>query len=171
MIERPILFSSPMIRAILAGTKTQTRRIMKPPPAGLGEIGPFDCRHGLPGDRLWVRETFAQRGQSDAWVYKADSERSIGAYAAVRWKPSIHMPRRASRITIEITGTRPERLQDISKEDVLAEGVTHYDDVPVAEMYAGWHQPFAALWEEINGPGSWAGNPLVWVVAFRRIKP
>jgi hypothetical protein len=182
MIERPILFSAPMIRAILAGTKTQTRRIIKPQPATHHDISPFDCRHGLPGDQLWVRETF-WRARKDckypdkakSWIgYPADlndNGKSFWESWGFKKTPSIHMPRAASRITIEITGTRPERLQDISKADVIAEGITERRGYPIEDCHAGWHERYADLWEAINGPRSWIENPLVWVISFRRLKP
>ena len=204
MRERPILFSAPMVRALLAGTKTQTRRVVKPQfaadaipvempatdPAGgwvvPGHSGvwwcdaaanPDDvrrCPYGQPGDRLWVRETFsgpwcmeAQDGAAAAppskWAessriwYWADGEPAYGDWT--RPRPSIHMPRWASRITLEITSVR---LQDISEADAIAEGV--YTD-PASPAY----DAYAQLWDEINGPGSWAANPWVWVLEFCRI--
>jgi hypothetical protein len=81
------------------------------------------------------------------------------------------MPRRASRITLQVTGTRPERLQDISKADVIAEGITKRNGFPIEDCQAGWHEPFAELWERINGKESWNSNPMIWVVEFRRVKP
>ena len=143
MKERPILFSAPMVRAILAGTKTQTRRAAKLTANGhVKESGghrrwhPGDpdarlaCPYGQPGDRLWVRETWAAPHSDDArpprsihcdWTqihYAATEERG-----GLMWRPSIHMPRWASRITLEITGVRVERLKDISEDDAVAEGI------------------------------------------------
>ena len=176
--ERPILFSVPMVRALLDGTKTQTRRLMNtdgryrldlvcPPDGGMSR-----CPSGQPGDRLWVRETFAhiyrdnarpdERRDGDV-VYKADCQ-GLYAYAYGTWKPSIHMPRWASRITLVVTGVRVERLQDINRGDAMDEGC------PFHNMAQGDdpRQWYAELWEQINGAGSWAANPWVWVVEFRK---
>ena len=190
MKEKPILFSGPMIRAILANTKTQTRRIFKPDRMTWdangrytthamrgGELsitgsGPFKpsswlhyCPYGQPGDRLWVRESFARVptacGSEDI-VFAADYQDGSDRAAGVRYTPSIHMPRAVSRITLEITGVRVERLQDISEADAIAEGV--YTD-PACPAY----DAYAQLWDEINGLGSWEANPWVWVVGFHRI--
>ena len=181
MKERPILFSGPMVRALLAGTKTQTRRVVKKLPITLnretnslevdGENianGRFAklvaCPYGQPGDRLWVRETFGHFERNDNFTpgcevfYRADGE----CLEIKPWRPSIHMPRWASRITLEITSVRVERLQDISEADAIAEGV--YTD-PARSAY----DAYAQLWDEINGPGSWAANPWVWVLELRRI--
>lgn len=189
MKERPILFSAPMVRAILNGTKTQTRRVAKLTANGhVKEPGgnrrwhtaDFDarlaCPYGQPGDRLWVRETWARDSEDDALFYRADVgsgneaddwQRNIydGANGYC-WRPSIHMPRAASRIMLEVTGVRVERLRGISDADCLDEGI-----YPTATgLYPG--SPKAAyqkLWESINGPGSWDANPLVWVVEFKRV--
>lgn len=183
MKERPILFSAPMVRAILDGSKTQTRRLCKPAnEAALSAVvGPFDCPelghghfgdeegdlqflcpYGQPGDRLWVRETFAEIGAR--LTYKADTD--DGAHCMVkRWIPSIHMPRIDSRILLEIVSVRVERLQDISDQDAMAEGVD-------AAAYGKSHRyGYSRLWEEINGAGGWAANPWVWVVEFKRVQP
>lgn len=186
MRERPILFSGPMVRAILAGQKTQTRRIVKPQPlgdtawknddqwivSGHGEAGDtgLHCPYGQPGDRLWVRETWAYgihalAAKSDAdgpFVYAADQ--TTQGRLCDRWRPSIHMPRTASRIALEITGVRVERLRDISETDALAEGVT-VEDQHKRGYCAGQSLPpavraFRELWDSINGPGSWGGEPL-----------
>jgi hypothetical protein len=198
MKERPILFSGSMVRAILKGRKTQTRRIVKPQPERLGvgwkwrknannavsggdETGnalkgwmPSMSPYGKPGDRLWVRETFLV--QPFLWTdshgpqpvhYAATTNRAEAEdYTA---KPSIHMPRWASRLTLEITDVRVERLQDISHEDALAEGVDDRDRMPyglpvLSFAVANYHK----LWDKINGPGAWDANPWVWVVEFRR---
>ena len=211
MKERPILFSAPMVRALLAGTKTQTRRIFKPDRMTWdangrytthamrgGELsitgsGPFKpsswlhyCPYGQPGDRLWVRETFARiDGQTRPWIetdYKATYTHGdrLGDTLGIkkRWTPSIHMPRHASRITLEVTGVRVERLQEISIEDAKAEGAWGPDDSIVQKVadYFGTdifsanpRKAFQMLWESINGPDSWAANPWVWVVEFKRI--
>lgn len=225
MRERPILFSSPMVRAILAGTKTQTRRVVKPPrnrPAFVlldhgngwwpyqsddddgesalcddGMEHPYTCPYGRPGDRLWVRETFAAAIYSDGMrfvEYKAD--RSLSDFdgydnpAGGRWRPSIHMPRWASRITLEITDVRVERLQDISEADAVAEGVRRGDcklhdlgdGVAMFLDESGWFAPerytrhnaprhaFREAWETINGPESWVANPWLWVIEFKKLE-
>jgi len=199
MKERPILFSAPMVRAILEGRKTQTRRVCKPQPefndnAGFiladrrggkwaygkgvdhaGTVRNFahKCPYGKQGDLLWVRETFAKnevmpindRPYGD-FIYRADlNERGVSKWAA-NWKPSIHMPRVASRITLEITGIRVEQLQDISGPDCWAEGITHD-----SEKHGSVTHTYQDLWVSINGQNSWASNPWVWVIKFRRIEP
>lgn len=223
MKERPILFSAPMVRAILDGRKTQTRRIVKPQPHDTGlanrvgsreyiHVGyPGDqdetdprarfgawqtggwlawCPYGGPGDRLWVRETWCHEFQANgSFCYRADHDSgefvdcdgnpAVGS----RWRPSIHMPRRASRITLEITGIRVERLHEINFEDAKAEGVERrvvcdgwreYGLPPDIEA-AGTHplrsarDSFESLWASINGPGSWDENPWVWAIEFRRL--
>ena len=199
MKERPILFSAPMVRAILSGRKTQTRRLMKPQPhagvrrsvfvrSGLedGHGRELRCPHGAPGTRLWVREQFSYsygtgvEDRSPCW-YWADGQPDYGDWA--RPAPSIRMPRWASRITLEVTGVRVERLQEISYADAMAEGVEHWVigdgwreyGLPPSVEAAGTHplrsarDSFASLWESINGPGSWKANPWVWVIEFRRV--
>lgn len=235
MKSSPILFNSEIVRAILNGTKTQTRRVLTPPwkrsvldgspcwrfknatvwdngtwhtwdNEGVGgenweELtvekakieaaisaaiqGFWRCPFGQPGDRLWVRETF-----------NGDPSRGIGyAYRATQpemdgcpWIPSIHMPRAASRITLEIIGIRVERLNEISAADACKEGAAEilhrptndpvrrlaYDkfgETLSDDRYAGSIAAFAALWESINGPGSWEANPWCWVVEFKRVTP
>lgn len=215
--ERPILFSGEMVRAILDGRKTQTRRIVKPqPPSYVHEIrvGMYEpvvirkgmeepgipvfgfaneeqgrkCPFGQPGDRLWVRESWAvvprvtdngpkhkAKGDGTGATWKADWN---GNPSGFKWKPSIHMPRWASRITLEITGVRVERLNDISEEDARSEGledrawmgpsqITLKDGKTVhgQSVYC-----FKALWESINGKGSWDANPWVWVIEFKRLE-
>lgn len=249
MKERPILFSAPMVRAILDGRKTQTRRVLKSQPFSNGFIGPVSrdvcvhnewlsadamliragtkanpyyatqdewlqlCPYGAVGDRLWVRETFSQvlparsgkleyngarltedpDGNTVELWYRADGEMGIMSTMfddGPRWTPSIHMPRWASRLTLEITGVRVERLQDISDEDALSEGMTavrnhefdlrHWPewrrefDTAVAAgikppLGPSFVQTFQALWGDINGADSWDANPYVWVVEFRRV--
>ena len=192
--ERPILFSAPMVRALLDGSKTQTRRVVKgstdawdsfqveeditgrefffvcgEPEAGPRKLRPIItsliCPYGQPGDRLWVKETHSFVPDADepagcsAVLYAADGER----YGKLR--PGIHMTRWASRILLEIVSVRVERLQDISDQDAMAEGVD-------AAAYGKSHRyGFSRLWESINGVGSWDANPWVWVVEFRRIEP
>ena len=180
MKERPILFSGPMVRAILSGAKTQMRRIVKPQPELLYRITGDSPYHK--GMRLWVREAWNFLGtdmmrhgrthstQDGVVKYLADGERrtintkwrNVEVWMARKpqSRPSIHMPRWASRITLEITGVRVERLQAISEADAAAEGCDGKG--PLSYHYA-------QLWESINGPGSWEANPWVWVVEFRRI--
>jgi len=201
MKERPILLKDEMVRAILEGRKTQTRRMVKPQPTALTSDGlPFAqtandesfgrlgkviaCPYGQPGDRLWVRETFTDEA-GGIWPYlgehisyRADPLQPL----CERWTPSIHMPRWASRITLEITSVRVERLQSISYADAQAEGVQTETADPwfyhitternVYDFAADEPQgSFRKLWESINGPGSWAANPWVWVVEFKRVLP
>lgn len=230
MKERPILFSGPMVRAILAGTKTQTRRVVKPwtskapsnkpAPADIAYLPDFacyrsTCPYGQPGDRLWVREAWnffdpsglsADRRGSRApftgsqgqrkieWVaaYRADGELSHPEDGdSVLWRPSIHMPRWACRILLEIVSVRIERLDDISEADAKAEGITRIGAEHIAAGAAAFNEgpnfytvaldggylnrptakeTFQGLWEHINGEQSWAANPWVWVVEFQRIE-
>lgn len=186
-MERPILFSAPMVQALLAGRKTQTRRIAKMTSAGhLKESrghrrwhpedpeGTAACPYGQPGDHLWVRETFGydERGHT---IYRSDDiealarERQWVSWPA--WRPSIHMPRWASRITLEITDVRVERLQHISEQDAIAEGATQFR-LPLHPALEDRRHVvgFQTLWESINGPGSWEANPWVWVLSFRRVE-
>ena len=198
MKERPILFSGAMVRAILDGRKTQTRRPVKGWPLEWLQPGNFmpeyvadpenhACPYGQPGDRLWVRETFAHiyrsntvpeaRSNEDV-VYAADGF-SPDEYVYGSWKPSIHMPRWAARIMLEITNVRAERLQDISDEDVDAECFGgDYPEKVLPELFPrrdeGWGhlsmpECFARLWESVNGAGSWDANPWVWVVECRKV--
>ena len=213
MKERPILFSAPMVRAILAGTKTQTRRAVKPHKAFVewgvkgpgdaydatvddagqgfflvagdhGYAGPVPCPYGQPGDRLWVRECWARDDEDASLMYRADvglggdaDEWERGRLDGVpryRWRPSIHMPRWASRITLEVTGVRVERLNDISGPDAAAEGI-QFRALGAGVPLKGniWKQnieKFRALWESINGAGSWDANPWVWVVEFKMLR-
>jgi hypothetical protein len=213
MIERPILFSAPMVRALPDGSKTQTRRVIKlKPHHQIAEredrsLWPwmYDserdadhwllCPHGKPGDQLWVRETWGLHAYGDDtdWLKGSctaqDLEDHVITYRAdwgplqdsCHWRPSIHMPRAASRITLEITGVRVERLQSISEADAIAEGIE--PDAQPGDSAPLWREyktggtticpinSYRTLWESINGPGSWDANPWVWVVEFRRIKP
>lgn len=189
MRERPILFSAPMVQAVLNGRKTQTRRIVKFIPA-LGEpdqwcvtaegqsstIGDYRrfCPYGKPGDRLWVRESFCDsKGICEKrFAYKADGGRLPSGW---QWKSPIHMPRAASRSTLEITGIRVERLQDISEADALAEGMQFrnadedQDGAPDARQSRSYRQAFIDAWRDINGTDSWAANPWVWVIEFTNL--
>ena len=165
MTERPILFSAPMVRAILDGNKTQTRRVVKLKPDYMETFLRLPnkvacCPYGQPGGRLWVRETFedCESALHSCVLYRAD-----GGTPGTKWTPSIHMPRWASRITLEITGVRVERLQDISEEDAISEGTPF--------PCGGWVGGYQKLWESIHGPGSWDLNPWVWVVEFKRVTP
>lgn len=248
MKERPILFSAPMVRAILEGRKTQTRRVVRKQfgpdaePAEVAATSPegwqitghsglwwddagaciddaIRCPYGKPGDRLFVRETWGYR--CTAWhgakpsththtiEYRADGaridfERELYDDSGLpkqrkcqpgedyqeyyrdyltrywkAWRPSIHMPRWASRILLEVTSVRVERINDISAEDAIAEGIHHDDTIPFnGPWYAspsdsqGCGEPahaYANLWESINGYGSWDANPWVWVVEFKRV--
>lgn len=180
MRERPILFSGPMVRAILAGTKTQTRRVVKPQPAGeWASPGRSSCPYGRPGDRLWVRETFGHFERSEGFkpgcavFYRADGN----CLKLEPWRPSIHMPRWACRLVLEISAIRMERLQAISEADAIAEGASFHDGLGVG--HSGWRHDFgdvhatardafARLWRDLNGPDSWSANPWVWVVEFMR---
>lgn len=206
--ERPILFSSAMVRALLRDEdpKTQTRRVFKQAVGpslsvdcderGVAELswlhgdGPghevherierLPCPYGVPGDHLYVRETWQHSNhpfgpyEPDCDVfYRADYlddplgpdlERSKDGIRR-QWRPSIHMPRAASRITLEVTGVRVERLQDIGESDAQAEGVGLSDDQIYPYTFA-----FATLWEQLNGKGSWSADPYVWVVEFKRIE-
>lgn len=191
MRERPILFSGPMVRAILAGNKTQTRRVAKEF-AGRDDLDSIlarfpnqnGCPYGQPGDRLWVREKwssdFAHHYPYDRVWYAADDDRRHdievrngvrGIYSPesqefvpFRWRPSIHMPRSACRLVLEVTGVRVERLNNISQEDAELEGV-ECNMSPLS-----FREHFQRLWEHINGAGSWDANPWVWVVEFRRFE-
>lgn len=195
MKERPIPFSAPMVRALLNGTKTQTRRIIKPAPRedisiggvrGLvvnGQVTDADgwaawnrCPYGQRGDRAWVREAWRSGRLTDRFPpremtphpvwYEADGQAPDACNGKLR--PGMFMPRWASRITLEVTGVRVERLQEISEADAQSEGC-------IAPMYASdestlsFAVAYRHLWEAINGAGAWERNPFVWVVEFRRI--
>ena len=196
---KPILFSAPMIRAILDGRKTQTRRVLKVPEThghfvgiyapGLTAVfshdvsvphNDFSVRLIGKGTELWVRESFADTvgmGFDKRYHYAADvkpgsESDQIRKDYGVKWKPSIHMPRAASRITLRVTAVKVERLQDISEEDALAEGVgimdPHHPPPPIRATYA---EMYRDLWDSINGPGSWDANPWVVAYTFERVLP
>lgn len=202
--ERPILFSTPMVRAILEGRKTQTRRIVKPQPdkhwafnlrtvenLKTQRIEFVDddyrycvpCPYGRPSDRLWVREAWAPASAALpsglGVLYRSDYHTELEKRDGdQKWKPSIHMPRWASRITLEITRICVERVQEISEKDAIAEGCIklpasgRITDVKGGQYGGriwttakGW---YSCLWNSINGPESWSENPWVWVVEFKR---
>lgn len=219
MKERPILFSAPMVSTVIDGTKTQTRRVVKP--EGADHLFQFRgkewlhgadeptgewawcgsshvvnkhiyCPYGKPGDRLWVRETWMdltgtgiesrdERGKIKRYAYGADTP--PGSWGdqcrkdyGLKWRPSIHMPRDACRILLEVTGVRVERLQDISEADAMAEGIEKsgecnwcdYLDYGYNDFTSARHS-YRSLWESINGAGSWGANPWVWVIEFKRV--
>lgn len=245
--ERPILFSAPMVRALLEGRKTQTRRVVKFPSnivadyvhkvvaspyydhgargefVALNDIGgiaskafsrlSFPCPYGVHGEKLWVREAWyydlpphklpsekPADFDPDSLYFRADGdccqqipECQCAEVGKPKWRPSIHLPRWASRLTLEITDVRVERVQAISEEDAIAEGienrgVTGFDESMVP-LGRGWmdcgppvyasgpgyfidpRQSYKSLWDSINGPGSWQSNPWVWAVTFTAVTP
>lgn len=218
--ERGLIFNGEMVRAILDGRKTQTRRIIKDWTVGRDSISKFIqigkkfigcypedvpelirecCPYGVPGDRIWVRETFQgplfdfeqmEAYQEDSskfkkpefCVYKADGKPAPEFFDAddnlhCGWRPSIHMPRWASRITLEITGVRVEQLKSIREEEARSEGVARLREGFWKHYQPGWTQhqlsargSFATLWDSIYGSGEWERNPWVWVVEFNRIE-
>jgi hypothetical protein len=192
MKERPIIFRSDNVRAVWEGWKTQTRRVINPG-VYLQCIDPEDpeqqqllldvCPYGRPGDRLWVRETWVKWDGGLAYladslnkqgVEDEDSKRCRLDYG-VQWQPSIFMPRWASRITLELTGVRVERLQDISEEDCCREtGAPLRWEGPGLEPYKrDMRGCFRNLWNMINAKRgySWESNPWVWVIDFKKVQP
>ncbi|HIF6270009.1 TPA: hypothetical protein ACX3KD_004989 [Raoultella ornithinolytica] len=214
MIERGMIFNGEMVRAILDGRKTQTRRIMAPQPADDIERSAFPnpdaigwksslkhkygsttahfCPFGAIGDRIWVRETFRVHSRATdvaTLVYKASernswTEQTHRVPVAVcnkpatpeKWTPSLHMPRWASRILLEITDVRVERINSISQEDAQAEGLeltgwrpTYSDPDSGGEVMTPYDN-FAELWSSIYGDESWQANPWVWVIEFKRVE-
>jgi hypothetical protein len=185
MKERPILFSTEMVQAILAGRKTQTRRVVKPHPkkelnffgwklpeyiqVAFGRGTKIESLHKFPfgevGDVLWVRETYLNFNSTDKtpnYIYKADHPNfHVNFASGEKWKPSIYMPKAAARIWLEITNVRVERLQEISEEDAIKEGSIYLLNV---------REWFSDLWQSINGEKSWNENPWVWVIEFERIE-
>ena len=212
---RPILFNGEMIRALLNGTKSQTRRIIKPQPPSThrawnnhgdddlvfftdhptqgdkGNVLHWRCPYGSPGDLLWVRETWRTIARFDDKSPKQIEELARNAEVPAQWtgleymdgkrvswevdgpnqpgrlRPSIHMPRWASRITLEVLSVSAERIQDVSEEDARAEGV-----IPLQMDGLSYRPGFEGLWDTINGAKrgcSWTDNPWVWAVAFRRV--
>ncbi|MFZ5050042.1 hypothetical protein ACOY5N_03320 [Enterobacter kobei] len=220
MTERGMIFNGEMVRAILDGRKTQTRRIIKDCTVGRDPISKFIqigkkfigcypedvpelirecCPYGVPGDRIWVRETFQgplfnfeqmEAYQEDSskfkkpefCVYKADGKPAPEFFDAddnllCGWRSSIHMPRWASRILLDITGVRVEQLKSISEEEARSEGVAQLREGFWKHYQPGWTQhqlsargSFATLWESIYGFGEWERNPWVWVIEFKRIE-
>ena len=204
MVDRPIIFSGPMVRAILAGRKTMTRRVCHVSPGAVRVMRSvespgtfcswdadgrlldvdFRCPYGAPGDRLWVRETWAYYPDDDGpdIVLMADG----GPERVERWRPSIFMPRWASRILLRVEAVRVERLQEISDDDIEREGAI-LERGPRGEFLSAFLGPngksqifdsprvlWSAGWDSINGkrPGcAWADNPWVWVVTFQRGEP
>ena len=218
MSDRPIIFSGPMVQAILAGRKTQTRRIAKinaimgnrvavtSPDERLIELEPGEFRRGLfhcdstgaltgayrlpaaTGDRLWVRETWAagacaeglsptclhqgfwRRDNGGLWYRADEAEPAHPITPRGRWRPSIHMPRWASRLTLLVTDVRVQRLQEISEGDAIAEGVVPRwpDGVEIRHDGSGGvcREAFAHLWNILHGPDAWAENPWVAAITF-----
>lgn len=210
MKERPILFSGPMVRAILEGRKSQTRRIVKPQPperwakhepTADGERWAYQlpsldwhtvkCPYGKPGDRLWVRETFAYLDDlrtkdpgtgalADRAFFRADHATGLthddNPAEDLKWRPSIFMPRNLSRITLQITNVRVERLQEITFSDIRAEGKScpqhDFDSGFCASECAALRNEWATGWDKINGKRKgcdWNSNPWVWVVEFKKL--
>ncbi|EMG6470737.1 hypothetical protein RHS97_001841 [Klebsiella oxytoca] len=198
MIERGMIFNAEMVRAILDGRKTQTRRIVKlqPDEDGLAKVtnGPwvdtsernYRCPFGDVGDRIWGRETWVEAGASapNLKLYRANYPEHVPSHYEnvppaneIRWTPSIHMPRWASRILLEITDVRVERLNAISEHDAQAEGVAKLRGGFWQHYQPGWTQhqlsargSFVTLWKSIYGEESWNSNPWVWVIEFKRIE-
>jgi hypothetical protein len=188
MKEHPILFSTPMVQAILDGRKTMTRRIAKGvsslhygnPSQSIEDLWRFHveggscqghtntpltikCPYGQVGNHLWVRETWCKDLDHNIF-YKADN---MPPWKDTKWKPSIFMPRSASRITLEITNIRVERLQEISNEDSLSEGIA----IPDEPVHFAPREYFKILWNNINSKKyPWSSNPWVWVIEFKKVE-
>jgi len=184
MKTTPLLFRAEMVRAILAGRKTETRRIMKPDSKPIGR----------PGDRIWVKETFQICPDCHGVINRADANNNLRCIGGGicgplgKWTPAIFMPRVASRITLELTAVNVQWLQDISDDEALAEGVGRIVRIGGATMadfgfrnyrFSETHvsaysfqfpkNSYLTLWEKINGPDSWPSNPPVWVYKFRKL--
>jgi hypothetical protein len=187
MKERPILFSTPMVEAILDGRKTQTRRLYKnaPPSVDLHAIAKHSkdyiysqCPYGKPGDLLWVRESFSpiyRNNELFSCLYKASNHLPPDR----KWKPSIHMPKAAARIWLRVKDVRVERLHDITNADAIAEGIEIVQSEVFMRVFKNYNSPqdeepyfidpkfsFMSLWCKINGEVSWLQNPWVWVVEY-----
>jgi hypothetical protein len=207
MKEHPILFNAEMVRAILDGRKTQTRRLVKPQPLWVADPSvPFSTPDADPrgiikspfgtiGDRLWVRETWGLMSYHDPTYWCGGSIEGVPesdlrleflvehqanwkiSNESAYWRPSIHMPRWASRIDLEITAVRVERVQDITEEDAIKEGCEMNGNIPKLQPHdvvgwVGWDSAtewFSEIWDSIYG--NWDANPWVWVYEFRRVKP
>lgn len=191
MKERPILMTPENAQKCHEGGKTQTRRIIKPQPDGkifhkydgcwnsAHFEGEWICPYGVVGDRLWIREAFAWPGE-EVLIYRGNPgdmdvvrhwmARENGP--KVKWTPAIHMPRWACRTVLELTEVRVERLQDCSTEDAISEGAETFEgECELRDKRLTKAQlQFAALWESINGPGSWGLNPWVWVLTFKKVE-
>ncbi len=183
----PILFSGPMVRAILEGRKTQTRRVMKLEgyeggntyenrDGDLVDVLHY-CPYGRPGDLLWVRETWRVSIAGGFYVYRADPRKEEFTKELARhdpsihWHPSIHMPRRASRLTLRITAVRVQRLQEIADGDVAAEGVNWASTRIGNDHGSPARDAFYHAWNAINAKHApWESNPWVWAITFERIK-
>ncbi|EMN3557945.1 hypothetical protein [Escherichia coli] len=185
--ERGMIFNDEMVRAILGGNKTQTRRIVEEKFYGravAAELLAKHCPYGQPGDRIWVRETYRVHGKATdvaTLVYRASVRNSwteqthrvpvevCNKPVSEKWTPSIHMPRWASRILLEITDVRVERLRDMSEADAKAEGASPamYKITPPEAVY---RVGFGDIWRGIYGQENWLSNPWVWVIEFKRIQ-
>lgn len=184
---KPILFSGDMVEAINNGTKTQTRRTFKTYNKGgmkleAHQIEPGEAQffspYGKIGDVLWVRETFVYRSKHDRYYYRADYP-DFEPYSHNGWKPSIFMPKAACRIFLKITNIRLERLQSISEDDCIKEGVKEIHPYPFVARWKNYmidedlmrspYLSFQSLWVKINGKESWNENPWLWVVEFEQI--
>lgn len=184
MTDRPIIFSGAMVRALLRecqapGTgKTMTRRLIRMPEGQLPDLSAI-CRRYMAGDRLWVRESFSEHINDGGCWYWADG--NIADQDSERPRPSIHMPRIHSRITLLVTEVKVERLQDISEADAIAEGAPLYvcghgeiteDELRADPGYANFvnrRMGFAVLWDSLHGAGAWVANPWVVVIRFKPV--
>jgi hypothetical protein len=201
MKERPMLFNAPMVQAILAGQKTVTRRPVKGAaekwlidftPEFVADPGNKLCPFGQPGDRLWVRETWQlhekftdncvvvyRASERNSWTefhrrFPVELSRGISEKPfQYGWRPSIHMPRWACRILLEITGVRVERLQDISRSDIRAEGLQCPPELAGDDTSPNYRDWYPAAWRDLwnSTGGDWDANPWVWVVEFKPVKP
>lgn len=192
MKERPIIFTPENAQKCHVGSKTQTRRTMKPQPSWVreqvmfwqdmvGMIRSHKCPYGVVGDRLWVREAYCVT-TGDAGTHGLLYRGQCVEFPSLKpiWKPSIHMPRWACRTVLEITEIRVQRLQDISEEDAKAEGIEYHNGLGVGHsgyrhisshgyVYGTATEAYRVLWESINGEGSCEENPWVWALTFKRI--